>query len=106
MNPPVQDNPSDADEPSATPVDEQPAGSPSAESTSDSSNGPKPLGLWRGALVTVLALVMGGVAYSAIMKLKAKPKRHKAMRWKDVPAFYADLKVRNAMAANALLNTF
>jgi hypothetical protein len=76
MNPPVQDNPSDADEPSATPVDEQPAGSPSAESTSDSSNGPKPLGLWRGALVTVLALVMGGVAYSAIMKLKAKPKRH------------------------------
>jgi integrase len=35
-------------------------------------------------------------------KVKAKPKHHKAMRWQDVPAFYADLKARNAMAANAL----
>ena len=35
-------------------------------------------------------------------KVKAKPKHHKAMRWQDVPAFYADLVTRNAMAANAL----
>jgi len=35
-------------------------------------------------------------------KVTAKPKHHKAMEWKDVPAFYADLKARNAMAANAL----
>ncbi|NSX56322.1 tyrosine-type recombinase/integrase [Parasulfitobacter algicola] len=35
-------------------------------------------------------------------KVKAKPKHHKAMRWQDVPAFYADLITRNAMAANAL----
>lgn len=35
-------------------------------------------------------------------KVKAKPKHHKAMRWQDVPAFYADLISRNAMAANAL----
>jgi integrase len=38
----------------------------------------------------------------ALPKVKAKPKHHKAMRWQDVPAFYADLKARNAMAANAL----
>jgi integrase len=35
-------------------------------------------------------------------KVKAKPKHHKAMRWQDVPAFYADLKARNAMSAKAL----
>jgi integrase len=35
-------------------------------------------------------------------KVKAKPKHHKAMRWQDVPAFYADLKSRKAMSANAL----
>ena len=35
-------------------------------------------------------------------KVKAKPKHHKAMRWQDVPAFYADLKSRDAMAAQAL----
>ncbi len=35
-------------------------------------------------------------------KVKAKPKHHKAMRWQDVPALYADLVRRNAMAANAL----
>ena len=35
-------------------------------------------------------------------KVKAKPKHHKAMRWQDVTAFYADLITRNAMAANAL----
>jgi hypothetical protein len=38
----------------------------------------------------------------ALPKVKAKPKHHKAMRWQDVPAFYADLKTRNAMSANAL----
>jgi integrase len=38
----------------------------------------------------------------ALPKVKVKPKHHKAMRWQDVPAFYADLKTRNAMSANAL----
>ena len=41
----------------------------------------------------------------ALPKVKAKPKHHKAMYWKDVPAFYADLKTRNAMAARALMFT-
>jgi integrase len=35
-------------------------------------------------------------------KVKAKPKHHLAMRWQDVPAFYADLTSRNAMSARAL----
>ena len=38
-------------------------------------------------------------------KVKAKPKHHKAMHWRDVPAFYADLSSRNAMAAKALMFT-
>lgn len=38
----------------------------------------------------------------ALPKVKVKVKHHKAMRWQDVPAFYADLKGRNAMSANAL----
>jgi integrase len=38
-------------------------------------------------------------------KVKAKPKHHKAMRWQDVPAFYADLQGRDAMAAKALMFT-
>ena len=38
----------------------------------------------------------------ALPKVTAKPKHHKAMRWQDVPAFYADLKTRTAMSANAL----
>ena len=38
-------------------------------------------------------------------KVKAKPKHHSAMAWKDVPAFYADLKTRDAMAAKALMFT-
>lgn len=38
-------------------------------------------------------------------KVKAKPKHHKAMDWKDVPAFYADMKTRDAMAAKALMFT-
>ncbi|MBQ0717892.1 MAG: tyrosine-type recombinase/integrase [Sulfitobacter litoralis] len=35
-------------------------------------------------------------------KVRVKVKHHKAMAWQDVPAFYADLMSRNAMAANAL----
>ena len=38
-------------------------------------------------------------------KVKAKPKHHSAMAWMDVPAFYADLKTRDAMAAKALMFT-
>lgn len=38
-------------------------------------------------------------------KVKAKPKHHKAMAWQDVPAFYAELKARDAMAAKALMFT-
>ncbi|MGO4909828.1 tyrosine-type recombinase/integrase [Pseudorhodobacter sp. W20_MBD10_FR17] len=38
-------------------------------------------------------------------KVKAKPKHHSAMTWADVPAFYADLKTRDAMAAKALMFT-
>ncbi|MFT4999471.1 MAG: integrase [Planctomycetota bacterium] len=35
-------------------------------------------------------------------KVKVKPKHHAAMAWQDVPAFYADLKTRSAMSAQAL----
>lgn len=38
----------------------------------------------------------------ALPKVKAKAVHHKAMRWQDVPAFYADLKTRSAMSAHAL----
>jgi len=38
-------------------------------------------------------------------KVVKKAKHHKAMRWQDVPAFYADLSGRNAMAAKALMFT-
>jgi len=38
-------------------------------------------------------------------RVTAKPKHHKAMEWKDIPAFYIDLKKRNAMAAKALCFT-
>ncbi len=38
-------------------------------------------------------------------KVKVKPKHHAAMRWQDVPIFYADLKTRDAMAAKALMFT-
>ena len=41
----------------------------------------------------------------ALPKVKAKPKHHKAMQWKDVSAFYAELRSRNAMAAKALMFT-
>jgi len=38
-----------------------------------------------------------------LAKVKAKPKHHEAMRWQDVPAFFADLKSRKAMSARALM---
>ncbi|MFN3143747.1 MAG: tyrosine-type recombinase/integrase [Paracoccaceae bacterium] len=38
-------------------------------------------------------------------KVKKKVKHHKAMAWQDVPAFYADLRERSAMAAKALMFT-
>lgn len=38
-------------------------------------------------------------------QVKAKIKHHKAMHWKDVPAFYAELTTKNAMAAKALMFT-
>lgn len=41
----------------------------------------------------------------ALPKVRAKPKHHKAMRWQDVPEFFAGLRERNAMAAKALMFT-
>lgn len=41
----------------------------------------------------------------ALPRVKQKPKHHKAMGWQDVPAFYAELKTRKAMAAKALMFT-
>ena len=38
-------------------------------------------------------------------KVTAKPKHHKAMKWQEVQAFYAELKARDAMAAKALMFT-
>ena len=38
-------------------------------------------------------------------KVKTKPKHHAAMHWQDVPAFYTELKTRDAMAAKALMFT-
>ena len=38
-------------------------------------------------------------------KVVKKPKHHPAMRWQDVPAFFADLSGRKAMAAKALMFT-
>ena len=34
-------------------------------------------------------------------KVKATPKHHNAMHWQEVPAFYADLETRDAIAAKA-----
>ncbi len=42
---------------------------------------------------------------NVLPKVNAKVKHHKAMKWQDVPAFYAELKSRNAMAAKALMFT-
>ncbi len=38
-------------------------------------------------------------------KVTKKPKHHAAMHWQDVPAFFADLRGRDAMAAKALMFT-
>ena len=38
-------------------------------------------------------------------KVNQKHKHHSAMKWQDVPAFYADLKTRDAMTAKALMFT-
>ena len=37
--------------------------------------------------------------------VKKKVRHHKAMDWRDVPAFYADLRTRNAMSSKALMFT-
>lgn len=42
---------------------------------------------------------------SVLPKVAKKPKHHAAMLWQDVPAFYADLQSRDAMAAKALMFT-
>jgi integrase len=44
-------------------------------------------------------------AANVLPKVAAKPKHHAAMRWQDVPGFYADLLSRDAMAAKALMFT-
>ncbi|MEM9232212.1 MAG: integrase arm-type DNA-binding domain-containing protein [Pseudomonadota bacterium] len=41
-------------------------------------------------------------AAKVLPKVQKKPQHHAAMDWRDVPAFYADLKGRSAMAAQAL----
>ncbi|AEI94199.1 tyrosine-type recombinase/integrase [Roseobacter litoralis] len=41
----------------------------------------------------------------ALPKVKGKVNHHKAMHWRDVPAFYSDLRGRNAMSAKALMFT-
>ena len=38
-------------------------------------------------------------------KVRVKPKHHEAMRWQDVPEFFADLETKNAMSAKALMFT-
>ena len=38
-------------------------------------------------------------------KVTKKPKHHSAMRWQDIPAFYAESRSRDAMAAKALMFT-
>jgi integrase len=44
-------------------------------------------------------------AAHVLPKVKARAKHHDAMHWRDVPAFYADLATRSAMAAKALMFT-
>lgn len=38
-------------------------------------------------------------------KVTAKPKHHKAMAWRDLPAFYANLQALNSMSSKALMFT-
>jgi integrase len=49
----------------------------------------------------VTAIKEGGV----LPKVAAKTKHHKAMRWQEVPAFYAQLADKSAVAAKALMFT-
>ena len=56
---------------------------------------------WREGENPVTAIKDAGV----LPRVKAKVKHHKAMAWQDVPAFYADLQSRSAMAAKALMLT-
>lgn len=49
----------------------------------------------------VTAIRDGGV----LPKVKKKVKHHRAMDWREVPAFYADLMTRKAMSASALCFT-
>lgn len=44
-------------------------------------------------------------AANVLPKVRKKVNHHKAMDWRDVPAFYADLRERTAMAAKALMFT-
>jgi integrase len=44
-------------------------------------------------------------AANVLPKVRKKVKHHKAMDWRDVPSFYADLRERTAMAAKALMFT-
>ena len=41
----------------------------------------------------------------ALPKVRSRPKHHQAMRWQDVPAFYAELATRESMSAKALMFT-
>ncbi len=56
---------------------------------------------WREGENPVTAIKDAGV----LPKVKARVKHHKAMAWQDVPAFYAGLQTRSAMAAKALMFT-
>lgn len=56
---------------------------------------------WREGENPVTAIKDAGV----LPKVKAMVKHHKAMAWQDVPAFYAGLQTRSAMAAKALMFT-
>lgn len=38
-----------------------------------------------------------------LSNVKIKAKRHAAMRWQDVPAFYSDVQTRDDMAAKVLM---
>jgi len=42
---------------------------------------------------------------AVLPRVKSKPKHHAAMAFRDVPAFYAELRTRNAVAAKALMFT-
>jgi len=56
---------------------------------------------WRQGENPVTAIRDAGV----LPKVKPAIKHHKAMAWQEVPGFYADLQIRSAMAAKALMFT-